>query len=181
MIREYHIYDQSKKKGGRSLPLLSSSISARTSTVSHFLVSRVVREHLPRMYRMVYLLFKGARFDFLADQIEGYKAAVVAGTTREFLDVVFARYSRRFPIDLPLSEDPSAEFLASVDDDAPEPEIPASLDELSPDELQVETQKIADRQLLIQQRRKVCLFLKVLPSSLIVAPSKLALGFTIGA
>lgn len=111
--------------------------------------------HLLSLYSMVYLLFKGARFDFLVEQLAEYDAAVASGTTKEFLDTVYARFARRFPINLPLDEDPSAEFLASVDDSAPEPENEVNFDELSPEELEVETKKLLDRQVLIQKRRKV--------------------------
>lgn len=106
---------------------------------------------------MVYMLFKGARYDFLTEQLPGYDAAVAGGTTREFLDVVYARYARRFPIDLPLDKDPSPEFLESVNDDAAEAEGEHYIEEssLDPEELEVEAKKIAEHQALIQKRRKV--------------------------
>lgn len=105
---------------------------------------------------MVYLLFKGARLEFLTQQIPAYEKAVAEGTTKEFLDVVYARYARRFPIELPLTEEPSPDFLAAVDDNAPEPEPEVPTEELSPEELEIVLQEMNNRQDDIQKRRKVC-------------------------
>lgn len=104
---------------------------------------------------MVHLLFKGARLEFLTEQIVSYEAAVAAGTTKEFVDVIYARYARRFPIEIPLDEDPSPEVLEAIDDDAPEPEREVRLDDLSPEELEAETERISARQEAIQKRRRV--------------------------
>lgn len=55
---------------------------------------------------------------------EAYAQAVDGGYTPAALALIFRRYFKRYPIDLPHHMEPSPEHLASVDDDAPDPEIP---------------------------------------------------------
>lgn len=105
---------------------------------------------------MVYAVFKTARFEFLTSQLPDYSAAVANGTVGEFVDLVYAQYARRFPIELPLSEDPSPEELAAVDNNAPVPEpIARCLDDLSGEEVAEEQAKMMARQGLIKKRKKV--------------------------
>lgn len=109
---------------------------------------------------MVYTVFKTVRYEFLASHMPDYEAAIGNGTVGQFIDSVYARYARRFPIELPLSEDPSAEQLAAVDDNAPEPEhIARCLDDLPGEELAEEEAKITARQALIKKRKKVSVYL----------------------
>lgn len=106
--------------------------------------------------RMVHLVFKGLRFGFLTEQLPLYTAAAADGTVKEFLDTLYARYARRFPIDVPLDVDPLPDALAAVDDDAPEPEQDFLADLLSPEEQGDAERKMVERQALIQKRKKVC-------------------------
>lgn len=111
---------------------------------------------------MVHLIFKGSRRDYLTTQRPAYEQAVADGTVNDFLDIVYGRYARRYPIELEMTDEPSPEFLAAVDDEAPDPEREPLSDDLSDDERAVEEKKIKERQALIQKRRKVrgCLILQ---------------------
>lgn len=93
---------------------------------------------------------------FLDEQIPLYATAVANGTIKEFIDTVYARYARRFPIEMPLEVDPSPEALAAVDDDSPESEAEDFHDDLSPEEQEAEEKRITDRRALIRKRKSVC-------------------------
>lgn len=67
--------------------------------------------------------FSGLRKAFLDDQQAAYNAAVEAKNAADTLADIQRRYFKRFPVSLLHSEDPTEEFLASVDDNAPDPEL----------------------------------------------------------
>lgn len=79
--------------------------------------------------------FTGLRKDFLDSEQEAYNAAVEGNHAADILADIQRRYFKRFPVSIPFSEEPTREFLDSVDDDAPDPELqPPSKDlDLNPE------------------------------------------------
>lgn len=71
--------------------------------------------------------FSGRRKAFLDAQKETYAAAVAAGHINDTVADIQRRYFKRFPVTLLHSEEPSEEYLAAVDDDAPDPELSPTL------------------------------------------------------
>ncbi len=67
--------------------------------------------------------FSGLRKKFLDDQQAAYNAAVEGNHSADTLADIQRRYFKRFPVTISHSEDPTEEFLGSVDDDAPDPEL----------------------------------------------------------
>ena len=100
--------------------------------------------------------FQGSRKDFLLSQKPAYKAGVLGGYAADALSQIQRKYFKRYPIDLPHQEEPSAEWLAAVDDDAPdaeqeEPHASANDDE----ELAAAVERMAERTLLLGFRQAV--------------------------
>lgn len=77
--------------------------------------------------------FLGIRRDFLDGEQEAYNAAVEGNHAADILADIQRRYFKRFPLSLPFSEEPTQEFLDSVDDNAPDPELKPPLKDLSPE------------------------------------------------
>lgn len=73
------------------------------------------------------------------------------------LALIQRRYFKRFPIDLAHNEEPTPEFLAAVNDDAPDPEIEAPSESLSPDEYAAALKAREDHSALIMYRKAVSL------------------------
>ncbi|PBK63579.1 hypothetical protein ARMSODRAFT_1023781 [Armillaria solidipes] len=67
--------------------------------------------------------FLGLRREFLIQEIEGYIQAVEEGRAAEFVADVIRRYLKRFPISLAHNVEPTAEHLAQVNDNVPDPEV----------------------------------------------------------
>lgn len=67
--------------------------------------------------------FRGSRFDFMVSQKAEWARAVEEEYATEMLSTIQCRYFRRYPVDLPHDVEPSAEHLASVDDDGPDIEV----------------------------------------------------------
>lgn len=67
--------------------------------------------------------FSGRRKAFLDAQKETYAAAVAAGHINDTVADIQRRYFKRFPLTLAHSEEPTEEFLAAIDDEAPDPEL----------------------------------------------------------
>ncbi|KJA13088.1 hypothetical protein HYPSUDRAFT_120316, partial [Hypholoma sublateritium FD-334 SS-4] len=67
--------------------------------------------------------FSGQRRAFLDGQQAVYAAAVAESHINDTVADIQRRYFKRFPITLSHTEEPTAEFLATVDDDAPDPEM----------------------------------------------------------
>lgn len=67
--------------------------------------------------------FSGLRKKFLDDQQPAYNAAVEAKHAADTLADIQRRYFKRFPVTLSHNEDPTEEFIATVDDNAPDPEL----------------------------------------------------------
>ena len=68
--------------------------------------------------------FVSSRTEFLKGEKCAYAEAVANGYARDALSIISRRYFKRYPVDLPHSEEPTAEHLASVDDDAICPDDP---------------------------------------------------------
>lgn len=100
--------------------------------------------------------FRGARFHFLVEQKPLYAAAVVENDAGDALADIQRRYFKRFPIEHTHNVDPSPEWLASVDDDAPavEPAIPNE-DAMSPQEYEEAMKAYNTRKQLICFRKEV--------------------------
>ncbi len=69
--------------------------------------------------------FTGLRKIFLDSQQAAYDAAVEGGDVADIVANIQRLYFKRFPLSLPHSQDPTPEHLASVNDDAPDPELTA--------------------------------------------------------
>ena len=63
--------------------------------------------------------FQGSQREFLLSQKPAYKDGVIGGYTTDVLAEIQHKYFKHYPIDLPHSEEQSAEWLAEVDDNAP--------------------------------------------------------------
>lgn len=69
--------------------------------------------------------FLGSRKDFLESQKEIYAAAIAGNHVADTVADIQRRYFKRYPVSIPHNEEPTAEWLAQVDDDGPDPEIEA--------------------------------------------------------
>ena len=67
--------------------------------------------------------FQGLRKKFLDDQQDFYAAAVKDKHIADGVADIQRRYFKRFPLTLSHTEEPTDEFLATVDDNAPDPEL----------------------------------------------------------
>lgn len=67
--------------------------------------------------------YSGLRLAFLDSKNEEYSNAVKMNIVDDVVATIQRQYFKRFPITLPLTEEPTEEWLAQVDDDAPDPEI----------------------------------------------------------
>ncbi|KDR66323.1 hypothetical protein GALMADRAFT_147927 [Galerina marginata CBS 339.88] len=98
--------------------------------------------------------FQGRRKDFLMDEKANYSEGVTGGYAADALAIIFKRYFLRFPVDLPHEEEPTAEFLASVDDSAPVPETQEpDADNLSPEDYAAALEKLEERRKTINFRK----------------------------
>lgn len=98
--------------------------------------------------------FVGTRKQFLSDQQELYAEAVVENHVADTIADIQRRYFKRYPISLSHTQEPTAEFLAAVDDDAPDPEFsPPSADGLS-DEAYARARRVYELQVAELKMRK---------------------------
>ena len=67
--------------------------------------------------------FKGLRKEFLDSQKELYASAVRDNHVADTVADIQRRYFKRFPVTLSHMQEPTEEFLATVDDNAPDPEF----------------------------------------------------------
>lgn len=100
--------------------------------------------------------FLGSRKTFLLTQKEFYAQGVNDGFAQEAVATIQRKYFNRYPIDLPHDQEPSAEHLAAVNDDAaiPEPEEPDP-GSMSAAEYEEVLQKLEERQKLVLFRKAV--------------------------
>lgn len=101
--------------------------------------------------------FSGSRKVFLTDEKGRYAEGMDGGFLQDALAVTYRRYFKRYPIDLLHEEEPTAEFLSAVDDQAADPEVLPPDESLSLEELAVEIAERAVRGKLIAARKLVSL------------------------
>ena len=101
--------------------------------------------------------FQGSRKEFMVAQKTAYKAGVVGGYAADALAEIQRKYFKRYPIDLPHDEEPSAEWLAAIDDNTPDMEQHEP--DISPDgdEDDAAAKKIVERRSLLIFRKAVSL------------------------
>lgn len=99
--------------------------------------------------------FLGSRFDFLIGEKAVYAAAVKEGYAADMLARIQAKYFWCYPVDLPHNEEPTQDFLAAVNDNTPDPELPVIGHDLSDDGLQQELARRAERRATIKKRKAV--------------------------
>jgi len=107
-------------------------------------------------------VFIGSRFAFFVGEKADYKAGVEGGYAADALSKIQSRYFRRYPVELPLDEEPSDEFTNAVDDDKadieqewPDPE------KLTTEEYEAELERLKKHADLLAVRKGVrcgCLF-----------------------
>lgn len=103
--------------------------------------------------------FVGRRRQFLADQAPLYAAAIQEGHVNDTVADIQRRYFKRFPITLSHSEEPTEEFLAAVDDAAPDPELTAPLNDGMEPAAFARAQRVYEFQCKeLQMRKSVCTF-----------------------
>jgi len=68
--------------------------------------------------------FRGTRKEFLKGELLAYARAVEGGYVLDGVALISRRYFKRYPVDIPLDQEPTPEHLAAVDDDAIEPDEP---------------------------------------------------------
>ena len=79
--------------------------------------------------------FQGSRRDFLVGERASYSTGVTGGYAADALALIQRRYFKRYPVDLPHSVEPSEEFLAAVDDEAADIDVPEpNQDQMSEEE-----------------------------------------------
>ena len=104
--------------------------------------------------------FSGLRKQFLADQAALYATAVEDRHVNDTVADIQRRYFKRFPLSLPHGQEPTPEFLAAVDDAAPDPELnPPPKDGLEP-AAYARAQRVYELQVKeLQMRKSVDTFL----------------------
>jgi len=101
--------------------------------------------------------FSGSRKEFLIKEKATYSAAVARGCPKDILADIQRRYFKRFPIDLPHEDEPTAEHLASIDDDDADPDpTEPDKDKLSIEEYAAEMARLDARRKLFTFRKDVC-------------------------
>ena len=66
--------------------------------------------------------FRGSQKEFLMGERATYSAGMAGGYGVDALALIQRRYFKRYPVNLLHHEEPTAEHLAAVDDNSPEPE-----------------------------------------------------------
>jgi hypothetical protein len=92
----------------------------------------------------------------LQSQKAKYKAGVVGGYAADVLAQIQRKYLKRYLIDMPHDEEPSTEWLATVDDEAANEELEGpDIDALDEDELAVAMVKLEERRVMLCFRKAV--------------------------
>lgn len=118
------------QKVGLSIPLPSHSCLTASNRTT-YLISSVAMSSA----KNAKLAFPGHRGEFLAGEMVDYANAVEAGTLPDIVASIQRRFFKRFPPTLADNEEPSAEWLAQVNDNTAEPEIVVpNEDSMTPDE-----------------------------------------------
>ena len=100
--------------------------------------------------------FRGSRKDFLMGEKAAYSAAMAGGYGADALALIQRRYFKRYPVNLPHHEEPTAKHLAEVDDDAPDPEPEEPNPEaMTMEECEAATKELEKRQTILHFRKAV--------------------------
>ena len=100
--------------------------------------------------------FGPSRKAFLLSQKPAYSAGVVGGYAADALALIQCKYLKRFPIDLPHDEEPTEEWLASVNDNEPEPDrVPPDIKSLNEEDYITACEASEKRQKLLSFRKAV--------------------------
>jgi hypothetical protein len=85
-----------------------------------------------------------------------YSAGVTGGYAADALVLIQRKYLKRFPIDLQHNEEPTEEWLASVNDDGPDPDpVPPDIESLSEEDYNAAMKELEERQKLLAFRKAV--------------------------
>ncbi|KJA18011.1 hypothetical protein HYPSUDRAFT_205740 [Hypholoma sublateritium FD-334 SS-4] len=99
--------------------------------------------------------FSGLRKNFLDNEQATYNVAVEAKRAADTLADIQRRYFKRFPVTLSHNEDPTDDFLASVDDDAPDPELtPPNRANMDSDDAYDRAKRVYELQIIEIKMRK---------------------------
>lgn len=114
--------------------------------------------------------FGGSRKAFLVSQKPDYSAGVMGGYAADALALIQRKYFKRFPIDLPHNEEPTNEWLMSVNDDETDPDqVPPDIESLGEEDYIAAKEALEERQKLLAFRKAVseylCRYLFVLKAS----------------
>ncbi|KDR76072.1 hypothetical protein GALMADRAFT_139832 [Galerina marginata CBS 339.88] len=100
--------------------------------------------------------FRGSRKDFLMGEKEEYAQGVADGCAGEVVALIHRRYFKRFPLELPHDEEPTAEHLAAVDDEAIDVDYEEpDAEKMSPEEYGIALAKLENRQQTLEFRKAV--------------------------
>lgn len=100
--------------------------------------------------------FKGSRKEFLLAQADLFADAVIHSHVLDTIADIQRRYFKRYPPSLPHDEEPTAEWLASVDDNAPDDEIfPPHRGEMDEEEYNKALAQYSEMLAAIQSRKDV--------------------------
>lgn len=102
--------------------------------------------------------FLGQRKVFMMGEKLAYSEGVKGGFAADALAIIQRRYFKRFPVDLPHDDEPSAEFLESVDDDEPDTE------RLEPDRDTLNDEEYAAALEEVETRRSTFIYRKAVSS-----------------
>lgn len=109
--------------------------------------------------------FSGSRKVFLHEQQELYANAVKNGHVADTVADIQRRYFKCYPLNLPHNQEPSQEWLAQVDDDAPEDELVApDSSEMTHEEWQVAAERYDAQIRDIKARKDVSNLIHMLSS-----------------
>jgi hypothetical protein len=124
--------------------------------------------------------FGATRKAFLMSQKPDYSAGVMGGYAADALALIQRKYLKRFPIDLPHNEEPTDEWLASVNDEGPDPDqVPPDIQSLSEEDYIAATKEMEERQKLVAFRRAVSEIL-VVPVFVLFGPERLSSKSNVG-
>jgi len=100
--------------------------------------------------------FEGKRLAFLSGEKKRYYGAIKNMIGQDIVKDIQQKYLLRFNIDLPSTEEPSDEFLETIDDSKPAPEYPVPDPEaLSEAEYEKENAKWKGRQKRVKAKKRV--------------------------
>jgi hypothetical protein len=94
--------------------------------------------------------FGASRKAFLMSQKPTYSAGVMGGYAADALALIQCNYLKHFLIDLPHNEELTEEWLASVNDEGPDPDqVLPNIESLSKEDYIAATKELEERQKLL--------------------------------